>query len=76
MAPKMQRMNTIMNEAIPAKVRFEITLDFFSSGINYRILSHFYRVSRSSIFKFIPEVGVEIYKALKENIKVCIYFIY
>ncbi|XP_060874330.1 uncharacterized protein LOC132948063 [Metopolophium dirhodum] len=68
-APKIQRMNTIMREAIPAKVKLEITLDFLSSGINYRKLSHFYRVSRSSICKFIPEVCVEIYKALKENIK-------
>lgn len=75
-APKIQRMNTIMREAIPAKVKLEITLDFLSSGINYRKLSHFYRVSRSSICKLIPEVCVEIYKALKENIKVCIYFIF
>lgn len=68
--PKIQRQHTIMREALPAKVKLEITLDFLSSGISYRRLSHFYRVSRCSISKFIPEVCEEIFKALKENIKV------
>lgn len=68
--PKIQRQHTIMREALPAKVKLEITVDFLSSGISYRRLSHFYRVSRCSISKFIPEVCEEIFKALKENIKV------
>ncbi|CAH1972161.1 unnamed protein product [Acanthoscelides obtectus] len=67
---KIQRQHTIMREALPAKVKLEITLDFLSSGISYRRLSHFYRVSRFSLSKFIPEVCEEIFKALKENIKI------
>lgn len=30
--PKIQRMDTIMRQALPAKVKLEITLDFLSSG--------------------------------------------
>lgn len=73
--PKIQRIDTIMRQALPAKLKLEITLDFLSSGISYRRLSHFYRVARCSISKFIPEVCVEIYKALKKYIEVCITFI-
>ena len=72
--PKIQQQDTIMRQALPARIKLEITLDFLSSGISYRRLSHFYRVSRCAIGKFIPEVCVEIYKALKENIEVCIIF--
>lgn len=74
--PKIQRMDTIMRQALPAKLKLEITLDFLSSGTNYRRLSHFYRVARSSISKFVPEVCVEIYEALKKYITVRIMFIY
>jgi len=76
MAPKIQRMHTIIREAIAARVKLEIILDFLPSGISYRKLSYSYRVSRSSISKFVPEVYIQIYKVLKENIKVCIYFIF
>ena len=72
--PKIQQQDTIMRQALPARIKLEITLDFLSSGISYRRLSHFYRVTRCAIGKFIPEVCVEIYKALKENIEVCIIF--
>nr|XP_022900835.1 protein ALP1-like isoform X1 [Onthophagus taurus] len=68
--PKIQGMDTIMRQALPARIKLEITLDFLSSGISYRRLSHFYRVSRCAIGKFIPEVCVEIYKVLEENIKI------
>lgn len=69
--PQIQKLNTNMREAIPAKIKLEITLDFLSSGVNYRKLSHMYRVSRSTISRFIPEVCSEIYKALKKDIQVC-----
>lgn len=69
-APKIQRENTLMRDAIPARVKLEITLVYLSSGISYRLLSIFFRISKASIIKIIPEVCNAINESLKEFIKV------
>ncbi|XP_045760625.1 putative nuclease HARBI1 [Maniola jurtina] len=54
--PYIQRQDTILREAIPAKVKLQVTLSYLAAGISYRYLQAFYRVSRSAISVFIPEV--------------------
>ncbi|XP_047991562.1 protein ALP1-like [Leguminivora glycinivorella] len=67
---KIQRNDTLMRDALPAKIKLEVTLSFLATGMSYRSLSHFYRVSKPSISVFIPEVCRAIYEALKQFIKV------
>jgi len=45
-------------------------LPFYVIGNSYRTLQYFFRVSKSSISKFIPEASDEIYDSLREFIKV------
>nr|CAH7753919.1 unnamed protein product [Callosobruchus chinensis] len=65
-----QRQDTFMRDALPAKVKLEITLTFLASGMSFRNLSHFYRVSIPSISNLIPEVCWAIYESLKTQIKI------
>lgn len=64
------KCDTIMRDAIPAKVKLEITLSYLATGNSYRSLQRQFRVSRPAISKFIPEVCDAIYENLKEYIKV------
>ena len=70
-----QRQDTIMREALPAKIKLEITLTYLATGMSYRSISHFYRVSKSSISQLIPQVCRAIYTGLKQFIKVSIIYL-
>ncbi|KAJ8974704.1 hypothetical protein NQ317_018505 [Molorchus minor] len=59
-----------MRDAIPAQIKLEITLSYLATGMNYRSLQHFFRVSKSAISRLIPEVCDAICDKLKEHIKV------
>ena len=48
-APRIQRSDTMMREAVPGRVKLEITLSFIASATNYRMLSIFFRISKASI---------------------------
>jgi hypothetical protein len=65
-----QRSDTVMREAIPARVMLELVLSYLATGNSYRSLSHFFRVSKPAISLFTPEVLDAIYDCLKEYIKV------
>lgn len=65
-----QKMNTTMRMAIPARVKLEITLRFLASGDSYHSLAYFFCVPVSSISKFLPDVLVAITNALSSHIKV------
>jgi hypothetical protein len=65
-----QRVDTTMRSAIPAKVKLEITLSYLATGNSFRNLQQQFRVSRPAISNFIPEVCDAIYDALKEFIQV------
>jgi hypothetical protein len=69
-APKIERQNTQMRDAIPPRVMLEGTLYFMAIGNSYRTLQYFFRVSKASISNFIPEVCDAIYYSLGEFIKV------
>jgi len=65
-----QKQNTFLREALPAKIKLEITLRFLATGESYSSLQYFFRVPKCSISKFVPTVCEEIYRALEEYIKV------
>lgn len=63
-----QRKNTLFRDAIPAKLKLEVTLSFLSTGDS--CLSRMFRLPKPTISKIIPEVCQEIKRALKDHIKV------
>jgi hypothetical protein len=69
-SPSIQRQDTILRDAIPARVKLELTLNFLASGSSYSTLSHLFRVPKPSISKFLPEVLDAIYHSLQHYIKV------
>jgi hypothetical protein len=69
-APKIERQNTQMRDALSPRVILEVTLYFMATGNSYRTLQYFFRVSKESISNFIPEVCYAIYDSLGELIKV------
>jgi hypothetical protein len=69
-APRIQRSDIMMREAVPARVKLEITLSFIVSATNYRMLSIFFRISKTRISKIVPEVCDAVYESMKKYIKV------
>lgn len=69
-----QKEDTIMRTAIPAKIKLELTLSFLATGNSYRSLSHFFRVWKPAISLFVPEVLDALYECLKDYIKVSIQY--
>ena len=69
-APKIERQNTQMWDAISPRVMLEVTLYFMATGNSYSTLQYFFRVSKASISTFIPEVYDAIYDSLGEFIQV------
>ncbi|GBN81022.1 hypothetical protein AVEN_139100-1 [Araneus ventricosus] len=72
-SPYIQRQDTLKRKAVPARTKLELTLTFLASGCNYRVLSHLFRVPKSTISKLLPEVLDEIYQNLKEFIQLKLY---
>lgn len=69
--PVIQRSDTLMREAIPARIKLEITLNFLATGNSYRSLQHMFRVPKCTISGFLPNVCDAIFNSLKDFIKVC-----
>lgn len=67
---KIQKNDTMMREALPARIKLQITLSFLATGNSLRNLQQSFRVSRGAISKFIPEVCDAIYENLKDFIQV------
>lgn len=53
---RIQKCDTILREAIPAKIKLQVTLSFLATGNSYRNLQQSFRVSKAAISKFVPEV--------------------
>lgn len=68
--PMIQRKDTFMRDALPARIKLEITLTYLASGSSYRFLQLFYRVSKSAISSLIPEVCDAISHCLQNYLKV------
>jgi len=59
-----------MREALPAKVKLEVALRYLATGDSLQSMEYLYRVSKSAISMFLPEVFDAIYEGLKEYIQV------
>jgi hypothetical protein len=51
-APKIERQNTHMRDAISPRVMLEVTLYFMATGNSYRTLQYFFRFSKASISNY------------------------
>lgn len=69
---KIQKQNTIMREALPAKLKLQITLRYLATGDSFGTLEVLYRVPRCTIGRFMPEVCRAIAETLEEYIRVSI----
>ncbi|KAF0712129.1 protein ALP1-like [Aphis craccivora] len=67
--PKYKKKDTMMRTALPAKLKLELVLRYLATGDSYKTLQYMYRVGKSSICEFIPEVFEAIYEALKVYIE-------
>jgi hypothetical protein len=55
-ANAIQRSDALIRDAIPSRIKLEVTLSFLATGNSYRNLQQLCRVSKAAISKFIPEV--------------------
>jgi hypothetical protein len=69
-ANAIQRSDTLMRNAIPSRIKLEVTSSFSATGNSYRNLQHLFRVSKAEMSKFIPEVYDSIYLKLGDHMKV------
>lgn len=73
-----QKNDTIMRDAIPAKTKLQAVLYFLATGNSLRSIEHLYWISKASLSEMIPKVCDAIYEALKEHIQVsteeCFYW--
>jgi len=63
--PQIQRSDTNLRNAIPARTKLQAVLCFLATGCSLRTLAHLFRLSKSTISEFIPEVCIAIYESLK-----------
>ena len=61
------KQNTVMRDAIPAKVKLAVTIRFLSTGASYADLQYSFRIHKSTLSKIIPEVCKAIYENLKDK---------
>lgn len=69
-APVIQKSDTFMRPALPAKVKLHAILYLLANGISLRVLQHLFRVPKSTTCNIISEVCDAIYNALRDYIKV------
>jgi hypothetical protein len=69
-SPLIQKADTILRPALPAKLKLQITLHYLATGTCFRTLSALYRVPTCSISLMIPEVCKAIYDISDEFIQV------
>jgi hypothetical protein len=69
--PAIEKQDTIMRQAIPAKVRLMVTLTYLTSGANFHVIEDLYRISNSTISKIIPEVCTAIWDSLSADYIKC-----
>jgi hypothetical protein len=69
-SPLIQKTDTFLRPALPAKLKLQITLHYLATGTCFRTLSALYRLPTCSISLMIPEVFKAIYDILDEFIQV------
>jgi len=68
--PMIEKQDTQLRKAIPAKERLAITLHYLATGKSYSNLSYVFKISKQIISKIIPEVCQAIVEVLNDYIKV------
>lgn len=69
-SPLIQKENTMMRDALPARVKLQIVLRHLATGDCFGSLEALYRVPRCSISSFFEEVCEAIWIVLRDFIKV------
>lgn len=60
----------MMRCALPVKLKLEVTLRYLATGDSFKTLHYIYRVGKSTICEFLPEVLHAIFEKLQGYIKV------
>lgn len=68
--PAIEKKDTQMRNAIPAKIKLQALIYMLATGNSLRSISHFFRISKSSLSLMIPIICDAIYNALKDFIQV------
>lgn len=68
--PLIKKQDTRLRNAIPCKIKLQITLRYLATGDSFRSLALLFRVPHNSISVFLPEVLAAIFEVLKPFIKV------
>lgn len=55
---------------MPSKLKLEVQLRYLATGDSFKTLQYIYRVGKSTICEFLPEVLHAIFEEYKEYIKV------
>ena len=61
------KSTTHLRDPIPPEIKLAITIRFLATGNSYQDLSTYFRVHKSTIGRFVPEVCDAIYRKLKDN---------
>lgn len=69
-SPLVAKSDTNMRQAVSAKTKLQVTLRYLATGDSFKSLEFLFRVPKSTISKFIPEICEAIHKTLKEFIEV------
>ncbi|CAH1993153.1 unnamed protein product [Acanthoscelides obtectus] len=67
--PRILKMDNHMRGALTPKLKMEVTLRYLATGDSFTSLQYLYRVPKSTISKFIPEVCEAISDSLKKSIR-------
>ena len=62
-----QKQNTHLRDAIPAKIKLAATFRFLATGSNYADLQHLFRVHKSTLSQFVPKACEALYEKLKDD---------
>ena len=62
-----EKQNTHLRDAIPAKIKLAATLRFLATRSNYTDLQHLFRVHKSRLTQFIPKVCEGVYEKLEDD---------
>jgi hypothetical protein len=69
--PAIEKQDTVMRQAVPAKIRLMVTLTYLTSGANFHVMEDLYRISYSTISKIVPEVCAAIWESLSADYIKC-----
>ncbi|KAI4454279.1 hypothetical protein MML48_10g00001229 [Holotrichia oblita] len=64
-----KKKDTLMRPALEPRIKLQITMRYLATGDSFSTLEHMYRIPKSTISKFLPQVLKAIYEGLKDYVK-------